>query len=60
MERSDKGKRVALCPACGACPEIVFDGNNVVIGEQGNKVKLKKQEWNDLVKKIKAGELHEV
>ena len=53
-------RKVMLCPACGACPEIaVYDGE-VHIGEKGNLVRLKKQEWNDLVRKIRTGELKEV
>lgn len=60
MERDTEETRVVLCPVCGACPEIVFDGEDVLIGEKGNLVKLKKQEWNDLVRKIKKGELDEI
>lgn len=53
-------RRVTLCPACGACPEIAVYEDEVHIGEKGNLVRLKKQEWNDLVKKIRRGELEEV
>jgi hypothetical protein len=53
-------KKVTLCPACGACPEIAVYDNEVQIGEKGNLIRLKKQEWNDLVRKIKSGELGEV
>jgi len=53
-------KKATLCPACGACPEIAVYDNEVRIGEEGNLVRLKKQEWNDLVRKIKTGELSEV
>lgn len=53
-------KKVSLCPACGACPEIAIHGEEVHIGEKGNLVRLKKQEWNDLVGKIHRGELGEV
>lgn len=60
MERDTEKTKVILCPVCGACPEIVFDGEGVLIGEEGNRVKLKKQEWNDLVLKIKKGELGEI
>ncbi|MBI3021679.1 MAG: hypothetical protein HYY59_06770 [Candidatus Omnitrophica bacterium] len=51
--------RVALCPACGACPEVVVDvaKNEVRIGEKGNMVHLNKEAWNTLVEKINAGEL---
>ena len=52
-------KRVALCPACGACPEVVLDvtKDEVRIGEEGNVVRLTKEAWNTLVEKIHSGEL---
>jgi hypothetical protein len=52
--------RVSLCPACGACPEVVLDvaKDEVCIGEEGNLVRLTKEAWNTLVEKIKAGELN--
>lgn len=53
-------KKVTLCPACGGCPEIAVYENEVRIGEEGNLVRLKKEEWNELVKKIQSGELKEV
>jgi len=51
--------RVALCPACGACPEVVLDAGQqeVRIGEEGNLVRLNKEAWNTLVEKIRSGEL---
>ena len=51
--------RVALCPACGACPEVVLDVSKeeVRIGEEGNLVYLPKEAWNTLVEKIQQGEL---
>jgi len=51
--------RMSLCPACGACPEVVLDVANdeVRIGEEGNLVKLNKDAWNTLVEKIKKDEL---
>lgn len=51
--------RVSLCPACGACPEVVIDvaKNEVRIGEEGNLVQLTKEAWNTLVEKIRQGEL---
>jgi len=54
--------RVALCPACGACPEVVVDAGQqeVRIGEEGNLVRLTKEAWNTLVAKIRAGELTEI
>ena len=54
--------RVSLCPACGACPEVVLDVANdeVRIGEEGNLTRLTKEAWNALVEKIRAGELTEI
>ena len=51
--------RVALCPACGACPEVVLDvaKDEAQIGETGNLVRLTKEAWNTLVEKIQRGEL---
>ncbi len=51
--------RVSLCPACGACPEVVLDvdKDEARIGEEGNLVQLTKEAWNTLVDKITAGEL---
>lgn len=55
----EKPLRVSLCPACGACPEVVLDveKDEVRIGEEGNLVTLKKEAWNTLVEKIQQGEL---
>lgn len=38
----EKHNRIALCPACGACPEVVLDvgKEEVRIGEEGNLVTL--------------------
>ncbi|MFQ6052239.1 MAG: hypothetical protein ACE5K4_11185 [Candidatus Hydrothermarchaeota archaeon] len=52
--------KVRLCMFCEACPSVEFIGNEVLIGEEQNLVKLKKEEWNTLVKKIKSGELKEL
>lgn len=53
----DPKKVITLCPACGNCPTVEFDGETVRLGEEGNRVTLKKAEWNDLVDKIARGEL---
>lgn len=53
-------KVITLCPACGACPTIDLYDDQVRIGEEGNRVTLKKTEWNDLVDKIKRGELSKI
>lgn len=48
-------KVVSLCPACTACPEVKLVGDEVQIGEKGNLVVLKKDEWNVLVGAIQSG-----
>ncbi len=50
-------KTVTLCPECGACPEIKLYDREVIIGEEGNMVKLKLDEWNTIVEKIQSGEI---
>jgi hypothetical protein len=52
--------KVTLCEHCGACPSVEITGAGVTIGEQGNLVRLSHEEWNDLVKKIQAGEFRTV
>jgi len=47
--------KFSLCPACGACPEIEIRPDEVRIGEAGNLVVLKKEEWNVLVELIQRG-----
>jgi len=49
--------KISLCPACDACPEVDVDGDAVRIGEAGNQVVLKKEEWNVLVELIQSGRL---
>ena len=53
----DKTKRVSLCPACTACPEIAILGEEIHVGETGNLTVLKKAEWNVLVDLIQSGKL---
>ena len=49
--------KISLCPSCSACPEVVMEGDAVRIGEKGNIVSLKKEEWNVLVDVIKSGKV---
>jgi len=56
MER----KKFTLCPACTACPDIEITDQGVTIGEGANIVRLSHDEWNELVRLVKSGELHEV
>jgi hypothetical protein len=48
---------ISLCPECVACPEVVIEGDSVLIGEDENVVTLKKAEWNVLVDAIQSGQL---
>lgn len=59
MNEKESVKRVSLCPACGACPEVALDlkREEVQIGEPGHLVTLNREAWNTLVEKIRSGEL---
>ena len=52
-------KKFSLCPACAACPEVVISDEGVTIGEDANTVRLSHAEWNELVRLVKSGALHE-
>ncbi|MGH7264228.1 MAG: hypothetical protein ACREMB_05145 [Candidatus Rokuibacteriota bacterium] len=49
--------KFSLCPACGACPEVEIQPDEVRIGEAGNLVVLERAEWNVLVDLIQTGQL---
>ena len=49
--------KVTLCPVCGACPAVEITEEVVTIGEDQNLVKLTHGQWNDLVARIRSGEL---
>ena len=49
--------KMSLCPSCIACPEVEVGGTAVKIGEEGNQVTLKSEEWNVLVDLINSGQL---
>lgn len=51
--------KVYLCKEGGCCPAVHFLKDQVRIGEGENTVVLSREEWNALVRKIKAGELRE-
>ncbi len=53
-------KVVSLCPACSECPTVEVRDHQVCIGEGSNLVKLNVEEWNVLVRAVKAGTLDEV
>lgn len=55
-----KPVRVILCSECGACPAVEIDAGGVAIGEDANLVRLTHAQWNDLVARIRRGELKEI
>ena len=55
-----ESKKVSLCPACTACPQVEITDQGVTIGEDGNTVRLSHAEWNELVRLVKSGELREI
>ena len=52
--------KVKLCEACDACASVEISDEGVTIGENENTIKLTHTEWNDLVARIRRGELSEV
>jgi hypothetical protein len=52
--------RVVLCSQCDHCPEVVISDEGVTIGEDQNVVKLSHAEWNELVGRVRSGELAEL
>lgn len=52
-----QGLKHSLCPSCVACPEVEVTAEGVTIGEPGNQVFLKREEWNVLVDLIATGRL---
>jgi hypothetical protein len=55
-----KMTRVVLsCGICGACPAVEISTEAVMIGEDDNTVRLTHAQWNDLVSRIRTGELGE-
>ncbi len=52
--------KVTLCPACGGCPSLEITDAGVLIGEGDQRARLTHAQWNDLVRRVLAGELREV
>jgi hypothetical protein len=50
-------KVVLNCGVCGACPAVEITASEVTIGEDANTVRLTHAQWNDLVARIRQGEL---
>ena len=55
-----ESRKMSLCPACTACPEVEIAGEEVRIGEVGNLTVLRKDEWNVLVDLIQSGRLSKI
>lgn len=53
-------KHYVLCSKCDACPAIEVYDDEVRIGEEGDVVRLTRDQWNDLVEKIRQGELSQI
>lgn len=53
-------EKFSLCIACEACPAVEIYEDGARIGEEGNLVRLQKEEWNRLVELIKKGELRKI
>jgi hypothetical protein len=53
-------KVVLSCGVCGACPAVEISPEAVTIGEDDNTVRLTHAQWNDLVARVRTGELSEV
>ncbi len=51
----------SLCPACSECPTVeIYDDGTVRIGEDPNIATLRREEWNELVRGVRAGALGEL
>jgi hypothetical protein len=52
--------KITLCPACSGSPAFEITDDKVTISVNENTVTLTDAEWNDLVARIRRGELSEV
>jgi hypothetical protein len=52
--------KVKLCENCTECPSVEVTDQGATIGEEENAVRLSRVEWNDMVARIKRGELPEI
>ena len=50
-------KKLSLCPDCSECPAVEVYEERVRIGEDENVVNLTRPQWNELVARIRGGEL---
>ena len=49
--------KVYLCGEKGCCPYVEADGNEVLIGEEGNMCRLTREQFNELKERIIKGEI---
>lgn len=50
----NKSSKIILCGVQGCCPTVEFKEREVIIKDDfGGRVKLNKDQWNDLVKRFK-------
>jgi hypothetical protein len=52
--------KITLCADCDHCPSVEIGDKGVRIGENENTVTLTHAEWNELVGRIRRGELKPV
>jgi hypothetical protein len=50
--------KVKLCQHCAECPSVEITDQS--IGAEENTVRLTHAQWNDLVARIKSGELRKI
>jgi hypothetical protein len=62
-----KSIKIKLCPPCpesdcppSECPDVEITDERVTIGEDANTVILTHPQWNELVVRIRSGDLPEV
>lgn len=62
-----KAIKIKLCPPCpepgcppSECPDVEITDEQVTIGEDDNTVTLTHAQWNELVARVRTGELPEV
>lgn len=60
--QKDQRQQFSLCGGDKCCPTVTIDPaiRHVTIGEEGNLVTLDKAQWNELVAKVRSGELTEL
>lgn len=59
--------RIKLCPPCpdpncppSECPDVEINSEHVTIGEDANTVTLTHAQWNELVARVRSGDLPQV